>query len=322
MPARRQRSRSPSIACAVIAMIGTRVAVALAGADPRGGLVAVDVRHLAVHEHRERGRGREHGQRLAAVLGEVDRETRACAASPRSRRWFTALSSATSTRPRVAATCAAPVRAARPRRPAPGRRRAPARVRRPPRRPPAAAHAGPAWSGTRSTPARASGAGGRPSRSASPARHACRTGAGAHRARASVETAHLGHLVVEHDDSIRPPVARRGLEHRERRRRRSRPVADGDARRAGMPRTIVAVGRVVVDDEHAQVLGQRAPRRRLGRCGRRPAPSATVKRNVLPWPRLATRPSARRPSARRAGARSPARGRCRRSAGWSTRRPG
>ena len=62
MPASRHRSRSPFIACAVIAMIGTRAAGrALALADCRGRLESAHLRHLHVHQHdveRLRGRAR------------------------------------------------------------------------------------------------------------------------------------------------------------------------------------------------------------------------------------------------------------------------
>ncbi len=51
MPAARQRSRSPSSAEAVIAMIGTRSSVGLAGADRAGGVEAVEPGHPAVHQH-------------------------------------------------------------------------------------------------------------------------------------------------------------------------------------------------------------------------------------------------------------------------------
>ncbi len=74
MPAARQRSRSPAIACAVIAITGQPLVAALVRADAAGRLVAVDVRHLAVHEHRGVAAVRELGQRLGAVAGDVDRE--------------------------------------------------------------------------------------------------------------------------------------------------------------------------------------------------------------------------------------------------------
>ena len=52
MPAARQRSRSPFMAWAVMAMIGMWPPVAcLAGADRGGRLEAVHLRHLHVHQH-------------------------------------------------------------------------------------------------------------------------------------------------------------------------------------------------------------------------------------------------------------------------------
>ena len=72
MPAARQRSRSPFIACAVMATIGRRVVAALAAADRGGRRVAVHLRHLAVHEDQRVGAHGEHRERLAAVAGDLD----------------------------------------------------------------------------------------------------------------------------------------------------------------------------------------------------------------------------------------------------------
>ena len=128
----------------------------------------------------------------------------------------------------------------------------------------------------------------------------------------------LGHLVVEDDDLVRP---RRRARPRssivERRRRRCRPRSQTHDPPLQVGRDDVPVGGVVIDDEHAQAPAEPTRARRLG-ARRSCRPSGTVKRNVLPWPR---RDSAAELAAHHLDeprARSPARGRCRRSAAWSS----
>ena len=70
---RRQRSRSPSMAWAVMAMIGTcRPVSCLAGAIAAVSLEAVHVGHLHVHEHEVERLLSQDGQRLPAAAGDPD----------------------------------------------------------------------------------------------------------------------------------------------------------------------------------------------------------------------------------------------------------
>ena len=274
MPARRQRSRSPSIACAVIAMIGTWPVAGLAGADPRGRLVAVDARHLAVHEHREVG-GVEQLERLRRRPRPGRRRSRAGAASSRSR----------------AGSPGCRRRRARGRR----ERGAASRGRgrggsatvarlgsRAPRRPPrAAARAGPAWSGS----------GRRPGRVAAVRRAAVEV---------SITTARRAARAVARiaRATSRPPIS--GIWPSSTTSSYGRPAARGGvaacASAAG-----AALGQVADRDPRAEVGArgsrgwwrcrrrrargsgrQRDARAAAGARGRRPARAGAAKRNVLP----------------------------------------
>ena len=82
MPAARQRSRSPFIACAVIAMIGKRGAPArrLERADRGGRLESAHLRHLHVHQHdveRLRARRASTASRPLAAIVTCGRAARA-----------------------------------------------------------------------------------------------------------------------------------------------------------------------------------------------------------------------------------------------------
>ena len=100
MPAARHCSRSPGIAFAVMAMIGDVPAGRrLAPADRARGLVAVHLRHLAVHQDDVVAAcARTRLDRLDAVRHDVDAVARAARACARATFWFTGLSSATRTR--------------------------------------------------------------------------------------------------------------------------------------------------------------------------------------------------------------------------------
>ena len=85
MPAARQRSRSPCIALAVRATIGdVRSGPASRRADRARRLVAVHLRHLAVHQDQVVGRPRRAPRRASRpLLDDVDRDARASRASAR-----------------------------------------------------------------------------------------------------------------------------------------------------------------------------------------------------------------------------------------------
>ena len=130
MPAARQRSRSPCIACAVSATIGVRAAGrASRRADRRRRLEAVHLRHLHVHQHDVEALRRAPLDRLAAVVDDRRPWWPALLEQPRATRWLTGLSSASR-------TCSAPRRRRRGRPP-------------PPRPAPAAGAPRPTPSGTR-----------------------------------------------------------------------------------------------------------------------------------------------------------------------------
>ena len=97
MPAARQRSRSPFIACAVIATIGMRRRrCALALANRRGRLEAAHLRHLHVHQHDVEALASSAStasRPLSAIVDLMPAPLEQAAAS----RWLTALSSARST---------------------------------------------------------------------------------------------------------------------------------------------------------------------------------------------------------------------------------
>ena len=72
MPASRQRSRSPSMALAVRAMIGTRRPWPLRPANSPGGLIPVNPRHLAIHQDQIVAFGSRQPHRLQAVARTVN----------------------------------------------------------------------------------------------------------------------------------------------------------------------------------------------------------------------------------------------------------
>ena len=106
--AARHCSRSPCSAFAVMAMIGTCAPRGLARArGSRGGLEAVHLRHLAVHQHHVVGLPRQRRRPPRARWRRRRRGSRASPACRVATRWLTALSSATSTRSRRAGAPAA-----------------------------------------------------------------------------------------------------------------------------------------------------------------------------------------------------------------------
>ena len=221
-------------------------------ANPRGRLVAVEVRHLAIHEDREVTLRIEPLDSLEPVVDDVDSE-----AAPAQHGLDHELVD------RVVLGDEDD-----------------ARARRPPRR--RARLAGSSCSTSPSTSASVSSSAARRTGLVSDALDvrlgAAGAGRGQHHQPAGVQerlgadragdvgSAHLGHLGVEQHEVVGPPAARRHLQHHERRRPALGVVADGDATPQVRAHDL-AVGGVVVDDEHARVLGQpgpRAPARALG----------------------------------------------------------
>ena len=132
-----------------------------------------------------------------------------------------------------------------------------------------------------------------------------------------LEPVHLGHLAVEHDELVRLAAAR------PRRASRQRLGAAG-----GLGRSTPRGAQLGLEDRRGWSrcrrrrarAGRRAARRARGGAARRVvgSPSAHGEPERAALARRRARRRSRRPSARRAGARSPGRGRCRRSGGWSS----
>ena len=95
----RQRSRSPVIACAVIATMRTWPPVSRSRCADRGGrFEAVHLRHLHVHQHEvERARARARRRASRPLLDHRHVVAAPASSRPRATRWLTMLSSASST---------------------------------------------------------------------------------------------------------------------------------------------------------------------------------------------------------------------------------
>ena len=318
MPAARQRSRSPCMACAVSAMIGTRAAPAASRSRMHGRrLEAVHLGHLHVHQDQRRiGRAMARVHRLAAVGGDGDRGARASCRMADATQLVDRVVLGEQDAQRVPRRAAA-----RPSSAAPGRGSASPGRARAHRSADAGRLARAACVRCAATPARRHW----PMSPAGPA-DACSITTTVARATAasSAASAQRGGRPCPASS----PVDQRSPRHRHAPRRcleRQRLGAAGagvgacpsSAQHSSRMRRLV---RVVVDDERAQAV------ERLGRAPAPPARGARRRQRHGEVERAAarrarSRPRARRPSARRAATRSSGPGRCRRTGASSSRRP-
>ena len=286
MPAARHRSRSSRRAPAVMAMIGVCAAGAFLGPNGRRGLVAVHLRHLAVHQDGVVGLRRDCLDRGRTVGHRVRRGSRRSESIATATFWLIRLSSARSRRPSLASLRHEVARRRgrvrrRPRRCAaaiPGRTRCARTSEAPP--------GGPAWTAT----ARHADVAGRSpsSRSLAETGHEHHTASSPDRRRSRSSSSSPSIPGMDRSSSATAKVRPFGAAPCAAARARPRPESAVVTRHAPVAEVLrqdAALGRVVVDDERGDPAPDRG-RVTGGRAARLPGSACTriVNQKVLPSP--------------------------------------